>query len=293
VACLLLVALMLLFQSGRAQAHPGASIDVAKDGRVYFVDTGGGLFVLGLDGKLTRLEGPAFHWFALDESSRLAKTRWPSIPGAEIVAAGRDPTLVLSSDFALTVGSDGALYYPDLEEGRHSRIVRVDPSGSRSVRASPPFKSRPDGSTSSINGLAAGADGSLYFTHDRSVQKIDARGRITTIVDNVRVANCARIPGVDRPTGPYLRGIDIAPNGTLFVASAGCGAVLMISVSGNVRPVLRAVSPYSPTAVAVSGGEIFVLEYLHTDSDNREEWLPRIRKVSRTGKVVTLVTGTR
>jgi hypothetical protein len=48
-------------------------------------------------------------------------------------------------------------------------------------------------------------------------------------------------------------------------------------------------SPYSPTAVAVAKGEVYVLEYLHTASDVRKEWLPRVRKITRDGKVVTLV----
>jgi hypothetical protein len=69
--------------------------------------------------------------------------------------------------------------------------------------------------------------------------------------------------------------------------------VLEITAAGRVTPILRTVSPYSPTAVAVSNGEVYVLEYLHTASDDRREWLPRVRKVTRTGTVVTLVKTTR
>lgn len=276
-----------------ALAHPGASIRVTQDGRVFFVDTGGGIFVVGRDGRLGRHEGPGYHWFAMDETSRLAKTSWPVIAGAEIVSVGRDPTLVLSSDFAVAVGRDGALYYPEAEAGTHWRIIRVSPSGSRSVHARLLADKRPDGSMSSVNGFAAGADGSIYFTFDRSVNRIGPGGRVNTIVRNVSVPNCESIPGVETQVGPYLRGLDVASNGTVFVASAGCGALLMVSTKGVVTPVLRTASPYSPTAVAVAKGEIYVLEYLHTDSDNRKEWLPRVRKITRSGKVETIVRGTR
>ena len=66
-----------------AFAHPGSAIAVGKDGVVYFVDTGKGVFSMSKDGRVTRREGPAFHWFALDEAGRFRNTPWPSIPGAE------------------------------------------------------------------------------------------------------------------------------------------------------------------------------------------------------------------
>ncbi len=286
VACAVLVA-------GMALAHPGSAIEVAQDGRTYLVDTGGGVFVVERDGTLGRRKGPALHWFALDESSRLANTRWPAIAGGEIVSVGREPTLVFSSDFPVAIGSDGALYYPFFEGGSRWRIVRVAPSGARSIRANPQTKLRADGSMSWINGMASAAQGALYFTHDASIHRISAAGVVTTVADNVRVPGCKRIPGVEVQSGPYLRGLDVAPNGTVFVAASGCGALLMVDLEGRVRPVLRSRPPYSPTAVSVSNGEIFVLEYLHTDSDDREEWLPRVRRIGRDGNVATLVSGTR
>jgi hypothetical protein len=290
----LLLCLCLAAMVGTALAHPGASIHVSADGRVFFVDTGGGVFVVERDGRLVRHAGPAFHWFALDEASGLAKTPWPAIPGAEIVSAGRKPTLVLSSDFPVVVGRDGALYYARLEGKTQWTIVRVAPSGARSVHARFPVVKRADGTPVWINGLAVGDDGALYFSLDRAIHRIDAQGRVSTIVSGVEVPGCIRIPGVEAQVGPYLRGLDVAPNGTVFVAATGCGAVLMVSPKGVVTPVLRTSSPYSPTAVAVAKGEVYVLEYLHTDSDDRSEWLPRVRKITRNGKVETIVKdGTR
>ena len=285
LACLIGVA-------GVAAAHPGASIHVAADGRVFFVDTGGGVFVIERDGRLVKQPGPGFHWFALDEASGLAKTRWPSIPGAEITAVGSKPTVVLSSDFPVAVGRDGALFYPQLA-GAQWTIQRVAPSGARTTFATFPASKRSDGEWRYINGLAVDADGSLYFSQDRSIGRIDARGHVSTIIDNVVVPGCIDVPGHEASTGPYLRGLDVAPNGTVFVAAAGCGAVLMVSPKGDATPVLRTTTPYSPTAVAVSKGEVYVLEYLHTDSDDRSEWVPRVRKIGRGGKVETIVERTR
>lgn len=282
----------LLSLVGVAFAHPGAGIHVAADGRVFFVDTGGGVFVVGRDGKLVRHPGPAFHWFALDETSGLASTPWPAIPGSEIAAVGRRPTVVLSSDFPVAVGHDGALYYPRPEGETQWKCFRVAPSGERTVFATLPASKRSDGELRSVNGLAAHGD-ALYFSHDRSLHGIDARGRVSTIARDIEVPGCIRIPGVEAPTGPYLRGLDVAPNGTIFVASAGCGAVLMVSPKGVATVVLRTQAPYSPTAVAVANGEVYVLEYLHTASDDRSEWLPRVRKITREGKVETIVRSTR
>jgi hypothetical protein len=271
-----------------ASAHPGSAIAIGRDGRIYFVDTGRGLFEIGRDGRLRRLDGPAFHWFAIDRASRLAKTPWPAIPGAEIRSVGVDPTLVLSSDFAVGIGADGALYYPEVGPRGPLRILRVTAAGVRSVYAALPEERKRDGSLDWINGIAAGPGGSLYYSHDSSVRKISARGVVSTVAANVTVPGCVAIPGIEPAIQPYLRGLDVAGDGTVYVAAAGCGAVLKVAPTGSVTAILRTVSPYSPTAVAVSNGEVHVLEYLHTASDDRREWLPRVRKITRTGTIVTL-----
>lgn len=280
---LLLAVLVILGVSGSALAHPGSAIAVGRDGRVYFVDTGGGVFEIGRDGKLSRRDGPAFHWMALDATSRFSKTTWPAIPGSEIKSTGLNPTVILSSDFPVAIGGDGAFYYPQVESGKPPQIIRVTTSGSRTVH-----RTLPPEPTTWVNGLAAGPDGSLYYTHDRTLRKIDGLGAVTTIAANVKVPGCIAIPGIEPVAQPYLRGLDVAADGTVYVAAAGCAAVLKITPAGRVTPILRTKSPYSPTAVAVANGEVYVLEYLHTASDNRREWLARVRKVTRDGKVVTL-----
>jgi hypothetical protein len=273
--------------AGAAIAHPGSSIAVSADGRVYFVDTGGGVFSIERNGSVVRREGPAFHWFAYDPAGRFARTPWPSVPGAEFRAAGTNPTLVLSSDFPVAITTDGAFCYTEATGGR-IRIIAVAPSGSRSVRATLPPVLEAGKPVTWLNSLAAGPNGSLYYTDDAAVRKVDASGRVSLIANAVTVRNCAAIPGIEPPTRPYLRGLAVAPDGTVYVAASGCGAVLRIDPRGAIATVLTSTSPWSPTAVAVGNGEVYVLEYLHTASDDRREWLPRVRKVQRNGTVITL-----
>jgi hypothetical protein len=42
--------------------------------------------------------------------------------------------------------------------------------------------------------------------------------------------------------------------------------------------------------VAVKGDDVYVLEFLYIDVERREDWLPRVRKVSKDGTVTTLAT---
>ena len=128
---------------------------------------------------------------AIEESERPPGSRLPAIQGGEVVAVGVNPTLLLSSDVPIAVGQDGALYYPELGPDRRLRIMRFTRSGDRSVRALLP------GVLRWVNGLAAGADGSLYYTEDKAVRRIDPRGLVSTLAESVAVPNCIGIPGTE------------------------------------------------------------------------------------------------
>ena len=51
---------------------------------------------------------------------------------------------------------------------------------------------------------------------------------------------------------------------------------------------LRATDSWSPTGVAVSGDDLYVLEYLHINTERRAEWLPRVRMLAASGTATIL-----
>ncbi|MDQ6799263.1 MAG: hypothetical protein M3041_00335 [Acidobacteriota bacterium] len=85
-----------------------------------------------------------------------------------------------------------------------------------------------------------------------------------------------------------MRGLSVAPDSTVFVAASGCGAILKITPTGEITTVLRTTSPWSPTAVAISPSGLYVLEYLHTASEDRQAWVPRVRKLLPNGSIVLM-----
>jgi hypothetical protein len=270
-------------------AHPGSGIVVDRRGQVYFIDTGQGVWRIDAQGRLAPHGGPNFHWLAIDTRGRFVKTRLPSTRDAEMKAVGADPTLIVSSDFPVTVGPDDALYYPELGSDGRLRIFRVTPSGARAVFATLPAATE-SGPLQWLNGIAAGPGGSIYYTENQAVRKITRQGTLSTVAAKVTVPGCVRPPDWEASSGSYLRGLDVAANGTVFVAATGCGAVLEIAADGKTRVVLRAEPPWFPTAVAVGGKDLYVQEYLHTAAENRRAWVPRVKKVSPGGAAVLLAT---
>ena len=262
-------------------AHPGSGIVVDRLGQVYFVDTGSGVWKIDTRGVLVRIGAPRFHWLTLDALDRFASARLPSGSTGDITRVGSKPTLLLASDYPLAIGSDGNLYYPLRRTGDALDLLRVEPTGRNSSLAALPIPY--------LNGLATAPDGSLYYTENRAIRRVNSKGEISTIVDQVALSSCARIPGND-PNDPLLRGLAVDSSGMVFVAASGCGSLLKVTPNGVVSTVLQLESPWSPTAVALFHGEIYVLEYLHTAVEDRLQWLPRVRKISASGKNVILAS---
>lgn len=270
-----------------AFAHPGSGIVVDRQGQIYFVDTGSGVWKIDSHGTLTRHPGPAFHWMAMDADDRFANTRLPSGSDWEITPAGAKPTLLLASDFPITMGRDGNLYYPSPSRSGGLQVVRLMPSGQTSVLATLPATTA-SGPLRWLNGIAAGPDGSVYYTENNAIRRISASGQLSTVVGNITLANCAQIPGTGANERPFLRGLDVDPRGTIYVAASGCGSVLKVTPEGQVSTLAQLQGPWSPTAVVFFANDLYVLEYLHTAAENRREWLPRVRKISSDGKTAII-----
>ena len=264
-----------------ASAHPGGSIVVDAKGQVYFVDTGHGVWMIDAAGALVDLGGPAFHWMALDSDSRLSGL---AVQGgsfefvAKAIAGG---VLILSSDYPVAI-RDGFVHFapyarqPPLRVMRMARDGHTEPAAVIDTRAQ------------WLNGFASGPDG-LYFTEDAAIKRLASDGSVSVVADKVMPADCPAnwLPDL---SAPYLRGLAVGKDGDVYVAATGCRVVARIDRKGNVTPVLRAESPWAPTAVALHGDSVYVLEYFHTPGDDRREWLPRVRKVDASGGVTTVAT---
>jgi len=291
LAIILLLAIALVFVANNVLAHPGSGIVVDRHENVYFVDTGSGVWKIDQSGKLTRLSGPAYHWMAIDVEGRLAKVTLPyfSSGDATVTRVGVDPTLLLASDFPITVGRDGSLYYPWIRGSEQLQVFRLSPSGTTTVFMTLPTNTE-SGPPRWLNGAAVGPDGSFYYTENNAVRRITPQGELITVAVNVKLSGCDSVPGIDAHLRPFLRGLDVDAQGTVYVAATGCRGVLKITADGKVTTILQTSSPWSPTGVAVFGNDLYVLEYLHTAGDNRRDWLPRVRKLTSDGRVVTIAT---
>jgi len=282
---LILFGLWLLSTS--AMAHPGAGIAVDRAGQVYFLDTGSGLWKIDTSGRLSHLSSTRFHWLALDEENRFANTQLPSGALGEIIRVGTSPTVLLSSDYPIAIGGDGNLYYPSGRAGE-LRLMRMTPAGASSAVLTLP--GLVDGKPlPHLGGIVAGPDGSLFYSDDTSIRKIGSDGRVSTVIAVRPPVQRPAIPGMNQH--PYLRGLAVTQDGVSYVADTGDARVLKFGSDGKViSTILRTQSPWAPTAVALFGSDVYVLEFLHTASDVRREWLPRVKKIAANGSTSIVAT---
>jgi hypothetical protein len=266
-------------------SHPGSGIEVDKLGQIFFLDTGSGLWKLDTLGNPTHLSPLLYHWLALDAKNQYSSTRLSSSSG-DISKASKVPTALLSSDYPIAVGQDGNFYYAPSSTS-DLRLIRVVPSGESRVIATLP--TTPSGERHQyLNGLAAGPDSSLYYTDHNTVRRLSKDGRVSTIATVTRSASNPSIPGVGQR--PYLRDLDVDSKGVIYVADNGDARVLKITPDGKITTLVQTQSPWAPTAVAVFKDAVYSLEFSHTASDNRVEWMPRIRKITPDGKSEIILT---
>ncbi len=265
-------------------AHPGSGIAVDQRGQIFFLDTGSGPWKVDTQGKPTRLSRTLFHWLALDEANRFSNTRLPT-GDPEILRVGASPTLLIASDYPIAIGEDGNLYLPS-RSPRGLQIMRMVPSGQTSALATLPPTAK--GPLEYINGIAAAPDGSIYYTEDSVIRRITAQGAVSTAATVTALADGPSVPGND--DHPYRRGLDVDAAGVMYVADSGDARVLKIPPGKPATTLVQLERPWAPTAVALSGTDLYAIEFSHTASDNRIEWMPRIRKIGADGKNSVILT---
>lgn len=294
VLAALVPALLLLLRS--VDAHPGSGIEVAESGDVYFVHAEVGVWRAPAGGGLELLDWPNWHFLAADPGARFAEQRWPRFPDGEIEPAGNEPAFLLCSSFPLVVAGDGALYYPVAEDDGRVHLKRTLPGEKPTEFALLPaameigYEGDPI-VAQWIHGLAAAPDGSLVYAEQSAVRRVAPDGTVTTIAEGIAVPGCVHPPAVkSERTGPALRDLAVAADGTVYAAASACSALLRIAPDGAVSVALRSDGGWSPTGVAIHGGDVYVLENLYIESEDAGDWLPRVRRLSPDGTVTEIAT---
>ena len=269
-------------------AHTGSGIAVDRNGLVYFLDTGSGLWRIDTHGRLTHLSALKNHWLTLDANNGFSGGRLPTDPKSDwlITRVGANPTVLISTDFPMVIGEEGNLYYPSGGLGE-LQITRAMPSGETFLLARLPVSAmgRP---LPHINGIAGGSDCSLYYTEDAVIRRITPAGAISIVATVRALSRPPSIPGTNQH--PYLRGLAVDARGVMYVADNGDARVLKITPEGKTTTLVQLQSPWSPTAVALFGTDVYVLEFLHTAGDDRRAWLPRVRKITSDGRSTIIAT---
>jgi hypothetical protein len=194
--------------------------------------------------------------------------------------------VLLSSDWPITIGEDGNLYYPSGNAGS-LRLMRMTPSGATSPVITLPamVNGKP---LPHLGGIIPVSGGSLFYSENTAIRKVDAQGTVSTVLTVRAPSKRPSIPGMDEH--PYLRGFAVNDRGEIYVADTGDARLLKITPDGKVSTLVQTKSQWSPTAVAVFGNDVYVLEFLHTVSDERREWLPRVRKIGANGRSTIVAT---
>jgi hypothetical protein len=286
-------------------AHPGSGVFVDDGGAVVFVDTGRGIWQLAPDGGLTLLSDVAIHWLAYDAAGAFATA--PNEFGewfGRVTPSGQRPTLVSCSDFPCTIGRDGNLYFPFMHG---LTIKRRTAAGEESIVAAPRDFGYDDEHAVGVNGIACGPGNTLYIvmlddlhqSHASADHWLYAIAPDSPEPTNVRLVKKNFIPpGEIIPLSErhheaipqYCRGLAVDEASNVYIAVTGNRCVIKVTPAGESSIVLRCDKPWTPTAVALRAGDLYVLEYDDETPTEGRNWPPRIRKLTAAGEVTTLAT---
>lgn len=212
-----------------------ASVAVGPDGTVYFTESvrDGAVHVVWTvrrDGRIATVAG----------NPRLRSAGWGGFSGD----GGPASRAELNNPGGLAVGPDGSLYIADTN---NNRIRRVDDNGVMTTVAGSGRRGETgDGGPATRaalldpQGLAVGADGTLYVTSTASgkVRKIEPDGIISTLADVTASA-------AEQPVEVY--GLSVDPAGTVYL-----GGDAAVNADGALRQ-LDGLFGYEPVAAAPDG----------------------------------------
>jgi hypothetical protein len=278
-----------------AFAHPASGIVVDDQGRIYFLFDS--LYRIDPLGKLSVVqENTGGHWLALDAKGAFANAT-PKIY-KRATADGAMPALIYGDGAPLVIGLDGNLYYATNGSQEESfpagalTVARMSSHGEQSL-FTPSLKQTLNNWSDGITGLTTGPDGSIYAATWNGIVKLSKDGSIAKIMHPVVVKDCDSDPADHKPanaSSPLFRGLGVDADGNVYAAATSCHRVVRITPSGEVTSILISERPWSATGVAVSGRDVYVLEYTNANGPKTEGWRARVRKIAPDHAVTTLTT---
>ncbi|MCA1578679.1 MAG: hypothetical protein LC794_15100 [Acidobacteria bacterium] len=296
------VAVTALF-SARVHAHPAWGIAVDPQGQVYFSDLKT-IWKIDAHRKLSvfRAEGDrhthdlnidqAGNLYGADNSYEPATRRffsamWKMTPAGSFSYL-LSPTENPPNGTSIWRDRDGNMYHVTNYPDRELLVLKRTPNGSVSALAGSSNAAREYRQTVpySAGGIALSSDGALYFVHGANVSKITTTGTLISLARNLVVEK----PSGQPAGATSLFGISVDAQGNAFVADYGNRRVLKITQPNQITTVIRAEEPWFPTGVAISNGELYILEYGHTPTHTPIG--TRVRKLSTDGRTTTLATVT-
>ena len=206
-----------------------------------------------------------------------------------VTPKGAAPALLAGGPFPIAVAEDNHLYYANSALNGHLQIMRLRPNGETFVVADIPDNPK-EKKLRTVNAIAAGPGDAIYLAGNHTVRRVTQQGAVTAVAGPLNNPECAALPGIKKGWRPYLQGLAVDTGGTIYAAAAGCGAVFKIAPDGSVSTIHKIVAPWTPTGIALSKGEVYVLEYSYSTSKKSKEWLPRVEKIAADGSATVIAT---
>ena len=299
-------AIVVLTAAAFANAHPPTGIVVDRHGRVYFSDLET-IWKIEPDGRIALFRdgvpGRHVHELFIDSAGNVygsdisydpatqkyTGSVWKMSPSGELSWL-QQPTDNAKPGISNLIDRAGNMY--SIDQNNHTKtrtlLLRRAPDGAVTTLAGGAY-GHADGKGaaakfSSVGALTIAPDGNIYLTDGTSVRKVTMDGTVATIARNLEVTTSEDSQG----TGG-LTGLSVDGSGNVYVADPGRRRLLRVKPDGKVEGVYRGEPPYFPNGVySAADGSIFVLEPgLIPPSNNIP---PRVRKISRDGMNVVLVT---
>jgi sugar lactone lactonase YvrE len=293
--------------TGQVSAHPAWGIVVDRNNQIYFSDLET-IWKIDAAGKLSvfraGVSGRHIHELTIDESGNLygdeliyepATGRYISALWKMTPEGNFSYTLAPSSNppkgLSIWRATDGSTYSSSWKSNAEpvTLIFRRTPDGKVTALVGNPEVANQFRQVVlySVGGMAFGGDGSLYMADGANIWKVKTDGTVTSLARNLAPENDA--DGSTKKSAASttrLLGITTDAEGTVFVADNVNRRVLSVTPDGKVTTLMRVERPWSPSGVAFSNGNLYVLEYGFTPP--RTSHGARVRKLSRDGKVTLL-----